>query len=104
MVLSARLCVCSKSSNTSQSMTIEDISFSSHPCASGWLAAPDLRLDAALVEGDALRSEKSARQQGYFALWGLLHGDGGYRIFLAPSDDVLAVARVFGVGGHAADY
>ncbi len=94
----------SKPASSSQGMTIEDISFSSHPCAPGWFAAPELGQDAAAIEAEALRIQSSALQQGYFAVCGLLHGERGYRLFLAPSNDAVAVARVFEIGEHAADY
>jgi hypothetical protein len=85
-------------------MTIEDIAFSPHSCAPDWYAAAIGGRDAGLVEADALRIKESTLRKGYFAVCGLLNQESSYRLFLAPSDDVVAVARVFEVGTHAADY
>ena len=85
-------------------MFIEDISFSSHSCAPGWYATAIRGEDAAPIEADALRIQQGALQKGYFAVCGTLNREPGYRLFLAPSNDVVSVARIFGVGRHAADY
>jgi hypothetical protein len=74
-------------------MTIDDVTFSSHSCAPGWYAAVVRGRDSAPVEGDALRIQRSALQNGYFAVCALLDRETGYRLFLVPSSDVVAVAR-----------
>src|SRR5438132_7325909 len=85
-------------------MTIDGITFSSHPCAPGWYASAIRSRDAGPVEADALRIQPSTVQKGYFAICGLLERESGYRVFLAPSNDIVGVARVFGVGSHRTDY
>jgi len=85
-------------------MTIENMPFSAHPCASGWYAGAIRGPESESVESDAVRIQQSALERGYFAVCGLLEEEDGYRLFLAPSNDAVAVARVFGVGKHGADY
>ena len=85
-------------------MNIEDIAFSPHSCAPNWYAAAMGGENAEPVEADALRIQPAAMKKGYFSVCGLLAEESGYRIFLVPSSDVVAVVRVFEVGKHAADY
>jgi hypothetical protein len=85
-------------------MTIEGITFSPHSCAPGWYAAAIRGVNAKPVEADALRIQRSAMKRGYFSVCGFLDEESGYRVFLVPSNDVLAVLRVFEVGKRAADY
>jgi len=85
-------------------MVIDDISFAPHSCAHGWLVASVGGRDARSVETDALRIQKAALEKGYFSVCGLLEGEHGYRLFLAPSNNVLTILKVFHVGSHAGFY
>jgi hypothetical protein len=82
-------------------MTIEGITFV--PCAylPGWFVEGALCRDSESAESRALRIYSATLSQGYFAISGWLNEDSGHRVYLAPSDDVIAVANAFDVGGHA---
>jgi hypothetical protein len=103
IALMALVCGCSKTPNSKETMTIDNVAFSSHSCAPGWYASAIRGPDGVPVEAEAVRIQQSALAKGYFAVCGLLEREAGYRLFLAPSNDVVAVVRVFGVGKHAAE-
>jgi hypothetical protein len=74
--------------------------FYPHPINGDWLASSTMGMNYIDAENEARRLQSDALEQGWFAICGFNVQEQCYRVFLAPSDDVMAVARAFGVCSH----
>jgi hypothetical protein len=74
--------------------------FYPHPISDNWLAGSTMGMNYTDAENEARRLQSYALEQGWFAICGFDEQEQCYRVFLAPSDDVMAVVRAFGVGSH----
>src|SRR5882762_2704907 len=85
-------------------MKVAEFKFEPYSAIDGWHVSREYGVDHDTGAADALRIQSKALSMGYFSICGYLPNDDRFRLFLAPSDSALEVARAFHLGEHAEYY